>query len=68
MEIKREDIEKRYHNLSNEELIEIYQKAGLTDMAFTVLTEELSRRGITAGQIDNVGQEIPDKNALNSNE
>jgi hypothetical protein len=68
LEIKREDLEERYCNLSTEELIEVHQKGGLTDMAFAVLKDELSRRSITADQIDNVVQENVDKRALNFNE
>jgi uncharacterized ion transporter superfamily protein YfcC len=57
LEIKKEDIEKRYRNLSDEELIKIKETGFLSDMAFLVLNDELSRRGITADKIRKIQKE-----------
>ena len=57
MEIKKEDLEKRYRNLSDEKLIEIYQTGSLTDIALSALKNELSVRGLSDDKIQNIETE-----------
>jgi hypothetical protein len=57
MEITKEDLQKKYRNLSDDKIIEIYQSGELTDIALSVLKDELSRREITADKIESIEKE-----------
>lgn len=45
MEVKKEELLKRYSELSDDELLDLYNQGTLTSLALTVISEELQRRG-----------------------
>ena len=51
MDIKKEDLEKRYQALTDEEILKIFKSGGLTDIASKVLVGELRRRRLTDKRI-----------------
>lgn len=54
MQVTIEDLRKRYRLLSDDEIIELYEKGELTEAAFSVLDEELKRRGLTPDRIQEI--------------
>jgi len=57
LEIKREDLEKRYGALSDEDIIKTYESGGFTDTALIVLKDELSKRGLSDEKIQAIRKE-----------
>ncbi len=51
MKITEQDFREQYETLGTEELIELYTKTELTDLASSVLTHILEKRGVPLGKL-----------------
>ena len=54
MEISKNDIEERYSNLNDTDLIELYKSGDLTEMALSVLKNEIKKRGLTDNDMQKI--------------
>lgn len=52
MEVGRSNLAERYGSLSTDELIEMWARGGLTDLASELLWEELDRRGVPSEDLE----------------
>ena len=57
MEIKKEDLVKRYSTLSDQELIEVHKSGDLTDIALSAIKDELNRRSLTEKEIESIAHQ-----------
>ena len=66
MEISREDLKKRYKNLSDADLIKLCNAEELTEAASSVIKEELSLRGLTGNEIKKIAEFVKEENGLST--
>lgn len=64
MEISREDLKRRYSNLSDTDLLKLFNEGELTETAFSVIKEELSLRGFTDNKIKNIAEFVMKEDEL----
>jgi hypothetical protein len=62
MEIKKEDLVKRYNTLSDQKLIEVYKSGDLTDIALSAIKDELNKRGLTGKEIESIAHQKQQEN------
>jgi hypothetical protein len=64
MEITREDLKKRYSTLSDADLLKLFNESELSQIASSVIKEELSLRGLTDNKIKKISKPIKEEDVL----
>jgi hypothetical protein len=68
MEITQESLKTYYQGVDTHQLVALKARQGLTDLAMTVIDDELKSRGVTAENQSDILQRIVDGSAFASNE